>query len=51
MTEDGRSNWLHVYAQDDWRLRDNLTVNCEFGQGRRARSTPRDRVLTVSSFV
>ena len=25
--EDGRTNWLHVYAQDDWRMRDNLTVN------------------------
>lgn len=25
--EDGRTNWLHVYAQDDWRVRDNLTVN------------------------
>ena len=25
--EDGRTTWLHLYAQDDWRLRDNLTVN------------------------
>jgi hypothetical protein len=25
--EDGRSNWLHLYAQDDWRPRDNLTLN------------------------
>ncbi|MGE0392650.1 MAG: carboxypeptidase regulatory-like domain-containing protein [Vicinamibacterales bacterium] len=25
--EDGRTNWIHLYAQDDWRLRDNLTVN------------------------
>src|SRR6185295_17203446 len=25
--ENGRSNWLHVYAQDDWRARDNLTLN------------------------
>jgi hypothetical protein len=25
--ENGRTNWLHVYAQDDWRVRDNLTVN------------------------
>jgi len=25
--EDGRSNWLHLYAQDDWQMRDNLTVN------------------------
>ena len=24
--EDGRTNWLHLYAQDDWRVRDNLTV-------------------------
>ena len=23
--EDGRTNWLHLYAQDDWRVRDNLT--------------------------
>src|SRR4029079_10488245 len=22
-----RTNWLHLYAQDDWRMRDNLTVN------------------------
>ena len=25
--EDGRTNWLHLYAQDDWRARRNLTVN------------------------
>ncbi len=25
--EDGRTNWFHLYAQDDWRMRDNLTVN------------------------
>jgi hypothetical protein len=25
--EDGRTNWLHVYAQDDWRMRDRLTLN------------------------
>jgi hypothetical protein len=25
--EDARTNWLHLYAQDDWRLRDNLTLN------------------------
>ena len=25
--ENGRSNWLHLYAQDDWRARDNLTFN------------------------
>ena len=25
--EDGVTNWLHVYAQDDWRVRSNLTVN------------------------
>ena len=26
-SEDARSTWLHVYAQDDWRMRDNMTVN------------------------
>ena len=26
-SEDGRTNWLHLYAQDDWRMKDNLTVN------------------------
>lgn len=26
-SEDGRTDWLHVYAQDDWRLRDSLTIN------------------------
>ena len=25
--EDARTTWLHLYAQDDWRVRDNLTVN------------------------
>lgn len=25
--EDARTNWIHLYAQDDWRVRDNLTVN------------------------
>lgn len=25
--QDGRTNWLHLYAQDDWRIRRNLTVN------------------------
>ena len=25
--EDGRSNWLHLYVQDDWQARNNLTFN------------------------
>ncbi|MGE3509536.1 MAG: carboxypeptidase regulatory-like domain-containing protein [Vicinamibacterales bacterium] len=25
--EDGRTNWFHLYAQDDWQARDNLTFN------------------------
>jgi hypothetical protein len=25
--ENGRTNWLHVFAQDDWRIRRNLTLN------------------------
>jgi hypothetical protein len=25
--EDGRSNWLHLYYQDDWQARNNLTLN------------------------
>ena len=25
--ENGRTTWLHLYAQDDWRVRPNLTVN------------------------
>ena len=26
-SENARTTWLHLYAQDDWRLRDNLTIN------------------------
>ena len=26
-SEDARTTWFHTYAQDDWRVRDNLTVN------------------------
>ena len=26
-SEDARTTWLHLYAQDNWRVRDNLTVN------------------------
>lgn len=25
--EDGRTSWLHLYAQDEWQARSNLTVN------------------------
>jgi hypothetical protein len=25
--EDARTNWVHLFAQDDWRVRRNLTVN------------------------
>jgi len=25
--QDSRTTWLHLYAQDDWRARDNLTIN------------------------
>jgi carboxypeptidase family protein len=25
--ENGRTNWLHLYAQDDWQPRNNLTLN------------------------
>ena len=25
--EDGRTKWFHVYAQDDWQVRSNLTFN------------------------
>ncbi len=25
--EDARTTWLHLYAQDDWRARENLTLN------------------------
>jgi len=25
--QNGRTNWLHLFAQDDWRIRPNLTLN------------------------
>ena len=25
--QDGRTNWLHLFVQDDWRIRRNLTLN------------------------
>jgi hypothetical protein len=25
--ENGRTNWLHLFVQDDWRIRSNLTIN------------------------
>jgi hypothetical protein len=25
--QDGRTNWMHLFAQDDWRIRQNLTIN------------------------
>jgi hypothetical protein len=25
--EDGRTTWVHLFAQDDWRVRENLTLN------------------------
>jgi Carboxypeptidase regulatory-like domain len=25
--EDARTNWVHLYVQDDWRVLDNLTIN------------------------
>jgi hypothetical protein len=25
--QDGRTNWVHLFAQDDWRVRRNLTLN------------------------
>ena len=34
--EDARTNWIHLFAQDDWRVSDNLTINAgvryEFNQ-------------------
>jgi hypothetical protein len=38
--ENGRTNWFHLFAQDDWRMRSNLTVNVglryEYNQHMRA---------------
>jgi hypothetical protein len=46
--EDGRTTWLHLFAQDDWRVRDNLTLNLglryEYNQHMR---DARDRLSSV----
>jgi hypothetical protein len=46
--ENGRTNWFHVFAQDDWRMRSNLTVNLglryEYNQHMRASD---DRLSSV----
>ena len=46
--EDGRTNWLHLFVQDDWRIRDNLTLNLglryEYNQHMRDQ---RNRLSTV----
>ena len=38
--ENGRTNWVHLFAQDDWRIRSNLTLNLglryEYNQHMRA---------------
>jgi hypothetical protein len=38
--ENSRTNWFHVFAQDDWRMRSNLTINLglryEYNQHMRA---------------
>ena len=36
-SEDARTTWLHLYAQDDWRVGDDVTVN--YGSATRSTST------------
>jgi hypothetical protein len=46
--EDGRTTWFHLFAQDDWRVGDNLTLNLglryEYNQHMR---DARDRLSSV----
>jgi hypothetical protein len=50
--EDGRTNWLHLYSQDDWRALENLTFNVglryEFNQHMR---DARNRLSSIDLSV
>jgi hypothetical protein len=50
--EDGRTRWLHAYAQDEWRIGDRLTLNLglRFERNQQVRTTD-NRLSTIDVSV
>ena len=49
--EDGRTNWVHLFAQDDWRMRRNLTVNLGLRYEYNQHMRDRDNRLSSVDYV